>query len=148
MRTTLAGNNLDSEGGSYKVGMESTKRNSVAPSKAGKRFYRWRNQYFTENAFILILLRTNSCNDLSRYWDHGLFHRFFEEKTKSWCFVWTKYIHAIIGFFLSLPSQDICFQNHKIVSVFPSPPHSFLISDNNQWCFEIAWEVANKVWLI
>jgi len=55
--------------------MESTKRNSVAPSKAGKRFY-----------------RINSCNDLSRYWDHGLFH-----------------------------------------------------SDNNQWCFEIAWEVANKV---
>ena len=23
--------------------------------------------------------------------------------------------------------------------------HSSLISDNNQWCFEIAWEVANKV---
>jgi len=56
------------------AGLDS-KRPSLGASKAGKRFY-----------------RMNSCNDLSRYWDHGGYH-----------------------------------------------------SDNNQWCFEIAWEVANKV---
>ena len=60
-------------------------------SKAGKRFYRYRivRKASCQN---IQFFRMNSCNDLSRYWDHGGYH-----------------------------------------------------SDNNQWCFEIAWEVANKV---